>query len=162
MYAVQHRQGVHKNPMQCIVANSFLVFFFTKYIHFCSFAKMCFSMLKGSLKRDFLLQVFFILSFAPDPWVYHGCNFRFYQNSQRYPKVEVNHRCQQHQQKMTKFLYRKVFPFFGDTIAVYTHMMTFYLMFTLRCRQTVFVASISLPVLLTLAINYCRCCWYRR
>jgi hypothetical protein len=37
-----------RNPMQCIVANSFLVHTYTSV----AFAKMCFSMLKGSLTRD--------------------------------------------------------------------------------------------------------------
>jgi hypothetical protein len=42
-------------------------------------------------------------------------------------------------------------------VAVYIHIMNFYLMFTLRWRQADFVASV---LSLTLAINnrWCRCC----
>jgi hypothetical protein len=42
--------------------------------------------------------------------------------------------------------------------------MIFFLMLTLRYRQADFVAIISSPVPLTLAINYCKCkcCFYRR
>jgi hypothetical protein len=46
-----------------------------------------------------------------------------------------------------KFLRQEVFSYFVE-------IKIFYLMFTLRCRQVDFVASISLPVPLLPAINY--------
>jgi len=79
----------------------------------------------------------------------------------RYPKVKVTVPTKPAINEKN-FRQEVFFPFFGDTISVYTHMLTFYLLFTLRCRQADFVASISLPVSLTLAINYCRCRCYRR
>ena len=42
----------------------------------------------------------------------------------------------------------------------YTQKMIFNLMFISKCRQADFVASVSSPVSLTPAINYCQCCCY--
>jgi hypothetical protein len=52
--------------------------------------------LKGTVSRDFLLQVFFMnhLPHAPDNNIRIISNF--FENSRRYSQVKGHHRCQQH------------------------------------------------------------------
>ncbi len=54
------------------------------------------------------------------------------------------------------FEFGSFFLFCWDAVGLLLHSHNdFYLMFTLRCSQADFVASVSSPVLLTLAINCC-------
>jgi hypothetical protein len=94
-----------------------------------------------------------------------GVNSKFYENLRRYSKVKVLSLV-----STILAINKKIFEignFFHILlrcclVAVYTPIMfLFYLMFTLRCNQAVFVVSVSLQVSLTLSINYRRYCCYR-
>jgi hypothetical protein len=51
-------------------------------------------LLKGSLTRDFRLQVFFMNQCPPGPQVFHcGC-LNFFENSRRYSRMNIYRRCQ--------------------------------------------------------------------
>jgi hypothetical protein len=54
------------------------------------------SKLKGSLTRDFRLHAFFMTSFPQAPEYPVEAIPNVYENSRRYSKVKVGHRCQQH------------------------------------------------------------------
>jgi hypothetical protein len=45
--------------------------------------------------------------------------------------------------------------------AVYTLILVFNLILTLRCRKADIVATVSSPVSLTPVVNYRRCCFYK-
>ncbi len=54
--------------------------------------------LKGTVPRDFRLQIFFLNQFPPSPWVY--CTIRvvsdFFENSRRYSQLKVHQWCPWH------------------------------------------------------------------
>ncbi len=80
-----------------------------------------------------------------------GVLSNFYENSRRYSKAKVNHRCQRRGS--------------GDFlrcywVAVYAYIIIFYSMFPLRCRRRCYNCFIASPELLLPAINYRRCCCY--
>ncbi len=52
--------------------------------------------LKGTVSRDFLLLVFFMIQFPPSFRVFHLDRTNFFENSRRYSRVKVHHRYQRH------------------------------------------------------------------
>jgi len=120
--------------------------------------------LKGSLTRDFRLQVFFMNEFPPIPLgPFQLCT----KNSRRYLKVKVCHQYQRHQfvTSINGDKWEKIetgFPYLLRCCSCCLHsFIDFYLMFTLKCRQAHIFASVSSPVSLLPAINYfwCHCYW---
>jgi hypothetical protein len=58
-----------------------------------------FSLLKGSLTRDFRSQVFFMNQWPQARKYSVGAVLNFFENLRRYSRINIYHRCQRHQQK---------------------------------------------------------------
>ncbi len=61
-----------------------------------SFANLFGDTIKGTVSRDFLLLVFLWISFPPAPEYPIRTVSNFFENSRRYLRVKVHHRCQRH------------------------------------------------------------------
>ncbi len=55
-----------------------------------------FPSIKGSLTRDFRLQIFSLISVPQAPKYSFGAFLNFFENSRRYSRINVYHRCQWH------------------------------------------------------------------
>ncbi len=67
---------------------------------------------KGTVPRDFRLQVFYRDRFPPRPWLYHWGHFEFFENSRRYSQLKMHHRCQGHRWQIEKILNQTNFHYF--------------------------------------------------
>jgi hypothetical protein len=107
--------------------------------------------------------MFFNESVFPELLSVNGVSLNFYEKSQRYSKL-IDYRWCGVNGTGNKWEDRKLFSCFVEMLlGCYLHWYNiFSIMFTMRCRQADFVASVSSPLSLTPTINYRQCyCYWR-
>jgi hypothetical protein len=92
--------------------------------------------LKGTVRRDFRLQVFFMNQF-PKPLSIQLELFQFFfKNSWRYSRLKVHHWCRWHQWQMEKIFNQDSLIFLHLLVVELTNRSFFSFKFTLRCQQS--------------------------